>query len=71
MKKLVVTTSYFLSDSEKLSLKDKLSATFDFSDVEFLVDESILGGIVVFDGNTVYDGSIKGKLKRASEALKK
>ena len=27
------------------------------------VDDSLIGGIVIFDGETVFDGSIKSKLK--------
>lgn len=71
MKRLVVTTSYALTDKEKEELKVRLFSTFGSSEVEFHVDEAILGGIIVFDGNAVYDGSIRGKLKRAADALKK
>lgn len=70
MKKLVVTTAYLLSDEEKENLKKQLFDTFGEASVEYHADEDIVGGIIVFDGNTVYDGSIKGKLKRAKDALK-
>lgn len=71
MKKLVVTTAYALSDEENEKLHKQLLDTFGEATVECHVDEDIIGGIIVFDGNTVYDGSIRGKLKRASDALKK
>lgn len=71
MNRLVVTTSYELSDREKENLKVKLFSTFGEREVEFHVDEALLGGIIVFDGNAVYDGSVRGKLKRAADALKK
>ena len=71
MKKLVVTTSYLLTDEEKDELKQKLVSTFGEAEIEYHADEDILGGIIVFDGNSVYDGSVRGKLKRASQLLKK
>ena len=71
MKKLVVTTSIEFSEEEKGSLKTKLFEVFGPSEVVFGVDEELLGGIIVFDGDSVYDASIKGKLARIGEALKK
>jgi F-type H+-transporting ATPase subunit delta len=31
--------------------------------VTYHIDESLLGGIVIFDGEQVFDGSVKSKLK--------
>ena len=71
MKKLVVTTSFILNDEEKEALKEQLFATFGSSEIEYHADEAIIGGIIVFDGDAVYDGSVRGKLKRFEQALKK
>ena len=71
MKKLIATLAHALNDEEKSSLSAKLMSSFGESEIEFHVDEAIIGGIVVFDGDSVYDGSIKGMLDRAAVALKK
>lgn len=36
---------------------------------EYLVDDSLIGGLIVFDGKTVYDGSVKTKLAEIKEKL--
>lgn len=71
MKKLVVTLSYTPNEQELARLKEQLFRTFGEAEIEYHTDEEMLGGIIVFDGENVYDGSIRGRLKRASQALKK
>lgn len=71
MKKLVVTTAIKFEGEEKRELERKLTATFGSSEIEYHVDEELLGGVVVFDGTTVYDGSLKTKLDSISNVLKK
>lgn len=56
---------------EKLDLEKKLLQTFGSSEIEYHVDEELLGGVIVFDGATVYDGSLKTKLETISNVLKK
>ena len=36
---------------------------------EYLVDDSLIGGLSVFDGKPVYDGSVKTKLANIKEKL--
>jgi len=36
---------------------------------DFKLDGSILGGVVVRIGSTVYDGSVRGQLERLKEVL--
>lgn len=59
-----VTTSAEMSEASKTALQSKLKNTFN-KDVRLLtkVDPSILGGLVVRIGDTVYDGSVDGQLK--------
>ena len=71
MKKLVVTTAMKFEGEEKLDLEKKLLQTFGSSEIEYHVDEELLGGVIVFDGATVYDGSLKTKLETISNVLKK
>jgi F-type H+-transporting ATPase subunit delta len=59
-----------LSDEEK----DKLAATFRAKlgkDVRLnvTVDPTLLGGLTVRIGDTLYDGSLKGKLSRLEKML--
>ena len=68
--KLTVTTSLPLTDEQKR----KVEATFapKYSEelfTEYFVDDTLLGGIIVFDGKTVYDGSVKSKRDKIRETI--
>jgi F-type H+-transporting ATPase subunit delta len=39
------------------------------SELQFHVDENLIGGVVAQIGSTVYDGSIRGRLDRIREQL--
>lgn len=71
MKKLVVTTAIRFEGKDKEELETKLTKVFGASEIEYHVDEELLGGVIVFDGSSVYDGSLKTKLERISNVLKK
>ena len=58
-----VTTAMPLSDAMRDKVEAWLNAKYGQYTVKYHLDESLLGGIVIFDGDTVYDGSIKSKLK--------
>ena len=58
-----VTSAVSLTDEEKQAIRDKLYAEFGTDlEFEFLVDRSIIGGIIVRVGGRVLDSSIAGKL---------
>lgn len=65
------TSAVPLTDGEKAALEKKLRARYG-SDLEFeyVVDPSILGGVVVRMGDKVIDGSVSGKLSALKEKLK-
>ncbi len=71
MKKLVVTLAYQYSPEEEQALREKLIACFGEREIEYHVDEEIIGGIIVFDGDTVYDGTIRSKLRSVESLLKR
>lgn len=71
MKKLVVTTAIKFDNEEKRELESKITAVFGSCEMEYHVDEELLGGVIIFDGTTVYDGSLKTKLEKISDVLKK
>jgi len=61
-----------LSKDQQSQLKRKLE-TVTRRDVDLIVDEepSLIGGMVVYAGSRVYDGSVKGQLQRLRRELVK
>jgi F-type H+-transporting ATPase subunit delta len=70
LSEVLVTTARPLDDKERRGLeaqivemtKSQVSATFQ-------EDSSLLGGVIVRVGSTVYDGSVRGRLSRLKEEL--
>lgn len=60
----VVTSALPLTDKEKDTVKKSIKG-----DVDFKVDPSILGGLVIRTGDKVLDGSVAGKLDSMSQKL--
>ena len=55
-----------LTDDEKVKVKESLAKRLgkDQIRIENVTDPSLLGGLRIRVGNTIFDGSISGKLKR-------
>ncbi len=70
MIKLTVTTAKPLTDREKASLNKKFTVKYGEFTVEYLVDYSLIGGIKIFDGLRVFDGSVSGQLERLKKNVK-
>ncbi|MFC5403577.1 F0F1 ATP synthase subunit delta [Cohnella soli] len=65
-----VVSSQPLSEMEKIKLAEKFGATLGKSvRVTNEVDPSLLGGLTVRIGDTLYDGSLRGKLQRLDKTL--
>lgn len=65
-----VTSSKPLSEEEKKKLADKFGALLGKSvRVTNVVNPELLGGVTVRVGDTLYDGSLRGKLDRLNKAL--
>ncbi|GAB4074799.1 F0F1 ATP synthase subunit delta [Barrientosiimonas marina] len=60
-----------LSENEQAKIKNTFAERFNKRDVKLktVVDPSILGGIKVQVGNTVYDGTVQGKLRRMERRI--
>lgn len=60
-----------LADNEKSQLERSFAARLGKSAVQLnnIVDPNILGGIKIRVGNTIYDGTVKGKLNRISRSI--
>ncbi|MGC8878976.1 MAG: ATP synthase F1 subunit delta [Anaerolineae bacterium] len=65
-----VTTTVPLTSEEQAAFRERIRAAYgDRVDIEFRVDTSILGGVVVQVGDKVVDGSIAGKLQALRDRL--
>jgi len=67
-----VVSAYPLTDAEKERLVASLASRYDRRvELASRVDESLIGGAIIRAGDTVIDGSVRGKLQKLSEALLK
>ncbi|HUF39710.1 MAG TPA: F0F1 ATP synthase subunit B [Anaerolineales bacterium] len=67
----VVTSALPLTEGEQTAVRrDVLARLDEGGTVEFKVDPSILGGLVVRVGDKVLDGSVSGKLSAMAETLR-
>jgi F-type H+-transporting ATPase subunit delta len=65
-----VITARKLNKEDKAALLEHVTALAKGQvDATFTQDESILGGVVVRIGSTVYDGSVLGRIERLREVL--
>jgi F-type H+-transporting ATPase subunit delta len=69
---VTVTSAYPLAEQELARLKSALSRRFD-RDVSMVseVDASLIGGAVIRAGDTVIDGSLRGKLDKLAESIQR
>ena len=69
---VTVTSAYPLADAELDRLKTALSRRFD-RDVSMVseVDASLIGGAVIRAGDTVIDGSLRGRLDKLAETIQR
>jgi len=66
----IVTAAIPLSDEEKEQFQTKLSAQYGENVVvDFVVDEAIIGGVIIQVGDKIIDGSMASKLNVAQERL--
>jgi F-type H+-transporting ATPase subunit delta len=67
-----VITARELSDADKTALLAHVSELAKGRvEAQFKLDASILGGVVVRIGSTVYDGSVLGRVERLKQELEK
>ena len=65
-----VTSARPLDDSERRELESEIARlTGSKVEAQFAVDKSLIGGVVVQAGSTVYDGSVRGRLERLKQEL--
>lgn len=65
-----VTSAVAMTDDEVERLSAALKARFEREiEVSTAVDDSLIGGAVIRAGDTVVDGSVRGKLDKLAESL--
>lgn len=65
-----VISAYAVSDSEERRLKQALERKFEKEVIlASRVDSTLIGGAIIRAGDTVIDGSVRGKLDKLAESL--
>ena len=66
-----VTTPVALSDAQKKAVEEKLLSTTSYQSMEmnYKIDESLIGGMVIRIGDRVVDSSIQAKLAALKKSL--
>jgi F0F1-type ATP synthase delta subunit len=67
MRKLTITTSIELSPEKKADIENKLRGKYGKIQAIYRIDEAIVGGIIIFDGEIAYDGSLKNQLAKLKD----
>lgn len=57
-----ITTSMPLGERIQARIEDWLQQRYGQHTTVWHIDDSLLGGILIFDGERVFDGSLKSKL---------
>lgn len=70
MIKLTITTSVELTEEEKAKIEKSFSSKYGKIKATYHVNDELIGGIMVFDGDKVYDGSIRTQLDKIKERIK-
>jgi F-type H+-transporting ATPase subunit delta len=67
---LTVTSAFPMDDTQKKNTIEKLSEQLNSKcEIEFKIDEKLIGGVLVRSGSWVMDGTVKGALERLRTAL--
>jgi F-type H+-transporting ATPase subunit b len=65
-----VTSALPLNEKEQDAMKKDILSKVGAQNISFIVDPSILGGVVIKVGDKVLDGSVAGKLESLRQSLK-
>ncbi len=67
-KEIIVKTPFKMTEDEMHSLK-KSMPIYSKASITNIIDESIIGGMMIIDGSTIFDYSIKGKMSDVVDNL--
>ncbi len=69
--KITVKSAVPLTESEKERLTNKLESVYKCSlSVDYVIDASLIGGVVIETEDKVIDGSLKSRLQQVKEVIK-
>jgi F-type H+-transporting ATPase subunit delta len=68
-----VTTAYEMDDAKKKAIENKLIATTSYEtfEITYIVDESLIGGMIIRVGDKVIDSSLRNQIETMSRELYK
>lgn len=67
---LTVTSAFAMNDAQKTETRNSLSKQLNATcEIDFCVNEKMIGGMIVRSGNWVMDGSITGQLAKLRNSL--
>lgn len=68
-----VTTAYEMDEAKKSAIESKLIATtsYDKFEITYIVDESLIGGMIIRIGDKVIDSSLRSQIETMSRELYK
>lgn len=67
---VVISTAFALSDAQIKTLSDKITKKLNRAvQVSTELDPSLKGGVIIRFGDTVIDGSVRGRLVKLAEAM--
>lgn len=70
MNRIEVLTSESIDSNDKKKIEKLFSEKYgDDYEVYYKVNQEIIGGIIIKDGDRIYDGSIKSQLKKIKRSL--
>ncbi len=64
-----VTTARPLQESMHHTVEQWLTDRYGTHTTHYHVDDAIVGGIIIFDGSTIFDGSLRSKLQQLHRSL--
>ena len=64
MRSITVTTAKEITEKDLKKITQYLDKKYGDYSVKYVVEDELVGGIIIFDGEKIYDGSIRGQLTR-------
>ncbi len=70
MTELTVTSRSPLSEARRVAIENEFGKKYGEFTVKYVIDDALIGGLIVFDGEKVYNGSVSGRLEALRRAVK-
>ena len=70
MRNITVTTAKEITEKDLKKITQYLDKKYGEYSVNYVVEDELVGGIIIFDGEKIYDGSIRGQLISVMNKLK-